>query len=111
MMGTFRVRGQVFSLTNPGLGHGIEMLVDTGATQSIIPRTVLEDLSVPVVRRQTFRLANGEEIHRDVGWVGVRPRGGRRTRWRCLGSRRMPRSSGPSRSRNSGWRLILAKGC
>ena len=75
MMGTFRVRGQVFSLTNPGLGHGIEMLVDTGATQSIIPRTVLEDLSVPVVRRQTFRLANGEEIHRDVGWVGVRSEG------------------------------------
>ena len=72
MMGTFRVRAQIFSLTSPGLRHDLDMLVDTGATQSIVPRTLLEALSVPVERRQTFRLANGEEIHRDVGWVGVR---------------------------------------
>ena len=72
MMGTFRVRARVFSLANLGLGSDLEMLVDTGATQSIVPRTLLDALSVPVERRQTFRLANGEESRRDVGWVGVR---------------------------------------
>lgn len=72
MMGTFRVRAQVFSLTKPDRCRELEMLVDTGATQSIVPRAVMEALSVPVEREQTFRLANGEEIRRDVGWVGVR---------------------------------------
>ncbi len=72
MMGTFRVRGQVFSLTNPDLCRDLEMLVDTGATQSIVPRALMEALSVPSERAQTFRLANGDEIRRDVGWVGVR---------------------------------------
>ena len=72
MMGTFRVHARVFSLAYPGLRRDLEMLVDTGATQSIVPRTLLEALSVPVERRQTFRLANGEEIRRDVGWVGIR---------------------------------------
>ena len=72
MMGVFRVRAQIVSLTDPALSLELDMLVDTGATQSIIPRAVLEALRVPIVRRQTFRLANGEEIHRDVGWVGVR---------------------------------------
>lgn len=75
MMGTFRVPVRVFSLADRGMGHELEMLVDTGATQSIIPRTILEDLRVPVERRQAFRLANGESIDRDVGWVGVRSQG------------------------------------
>ena len=72
MMGTFRVAVRVFSLGKPALGHELEMLVDTGATQSIVPRKILEDLSVPVERRQSFHLANGEAIDRDVGWVGLR---------------------------------------
>jgi len=72
MMGVFRVRAQVVSLTDPALSLELDMLVDTGATQSVIPRAVLEALCATIVRRQTFRLANGEEIHRDVGWVGVR---------------------------------------
>lgn len=72
MMGTFRVTVQVFSLANRALARELEMLVDTGATQSIVPRAILEELSVPVERVQSFRLANGEAIDRNVGWVGLR---------------------------------------
>ena len=75
MMGTFRVAVRAFSLANPALGHELEMLVDTGATQSIVPRRILDDLAVSAERRQTFRLANGESIERDVGWVGIRFQG------------------------------------
>lgn len=75
MMGTFRVPVRAFSLADPTIGRELEMLVDTGATQSIVPRGVLEELAVPVERRQTFRLANGAPIERDVGWVGVRSEG------------------------------------
>jgi len=72
MMGTFRVTVRVFSLADPARGREVEMLVDTGATQSIVPRGILEELSVPVLRRQSFRLANGDAIDRQIGWVGVR---------------------------------------
>jgi predicted aspartyl protease len=41
MMGTFRVPVRAFSLADPTLGRELEMLVDTGATQSILPRAVL----------------------------------------------------------------------
>ena len=75
MKGTFHVAVRVFSLASPALGHELEMLVDTGATQSIVPRRILDDLAVSAERRQTFRLANGESIERDVGWVGIRFQG------------------------------------
>jgi len=71
MMGSFRVAVRVFPLGSPALGRELEMLVDTGATQSIVPRAILEALSVPVERRQSFRLANGEAMYRDGGWVGI----------------------------------------
>src|SRR5574342_934514 len=48
MMGTFRVRVQVFSLADPRDHPDLEMLVDTGATQSIVPRSLMEALAVPV---------------------------------------------------------------
>jgi len=70
-MGTFRVPVRVYSLADPSLGDDLEMLVDTRATQSIVPGATLRKLRVSVERRQTFRLANGESIDRDVGWVGV----------------------------------------
>ena len=72
MKGTFRVPVRVFSLADPSVGRELDMLVDTGATQSIVPREVLEALHVPVDRRQKFPRANGERIDRDVGWVRFR---------------------------------------
>ena len=75
MMGPFRVPVRVFSLADPAVGRELEMLVDTGATQSIVPREVLEALRVPVDCRQKFHLGNGEPIDRDVGWVGFRCQG------------------------------------
>ncbi|HYS71471.1 MAG TPA: retroviral-like aspartic protease family protein [Thermoplasmata archaeon] len=74
-MDTFRVPVRVFSLAVPAVGRELEMLVDTGATQSIVPREILEALRVPVDRRQKFHLANGEPVDRDEGWVGFRCQG------------------------------------
>lgn len=67
MMGTFQVSVRVFSLKDPERGRDLDLLVDTGAIQSTIPRAILEQLDVPVERRQSFRLANGEPLNRDVG--------------------------------------------
>jgi predicted aspartyl protease len=71
MMGTFRVPVRVYSLADATRGEALEMLVDTGATQSIVPGAILRQLGISVERRQTFHLANGESIDRDVGWIGV----------------------------------------
>ncbi len=45
----------------------VELLVDTGALNSFVPREVLEALGVPRQLRRLFRLANGQTMERDVG--------------------------------------------
>src|SRR2546428_10407573 len=70
-MGVFRVRVQVFSWEHRERREDVEMVVDTGAFRTVVPRTVAEALGVGVDRRQTFRMSNGEPIERDLGWIGV----------------------------------------
>ena len=77
MMGTFRVPVRVCPLSGEEPCRDLEMLVDTGAIQSIVPGEVLRSLGVPVDRRQKFHLADGTEIHRDVGYAELHC-GGRR---------------------------------
>jgi len=70
-MGVFRVRVQVFSLKNPEQRHDVDVVVDTGATRTVVPRAIAEGLGVRPERRQTFRMVNGEKITREVAWIGV----------------------------------------
>jgi clan AA aspartic protease len=67
-MGVLSVRVQV---ANPSNGeHAIEqeLLVDTGAYMSVLPRAVLEQLGIRPVTRRPFGLADGKtRIERDVG--------------------------------------------
>jgi clan AA aspartic protease len=50
----------------------IEVLVDTGATYTWMPASLLRDLGVTVVDQQEFILANGDSILRDVGQAMLR---------------------------------------
>ena len=45
----------------------VELLVDTGALNSVVPREILERLRIPRQFQRVFRLANGQTIERDVG--------------------------------------------
>ena len=45
----------------------VDLLVDTGALNSLVPRAILERLGIPRQFRRVFRLANGQTIERDVG--------------------------------------------
>ena len=50
----------------------MDALVDTGASYSTLPASLLTSLGVsPLVERE-FRLANGEMIHREIGAANVR---------------------------------------
>jgi len=71
MMGTFRVRVHVFKLEDPLRSEELEMLVDTGASRTLIPPSVVLALGLRPEKRQTFMLADGTEMGRDLAWVGI----------------------------------------
>jgi clan AA aspartic protease len=53
----------------------LEALVDTGSTFTAVPGRILEGLGVRPVRREPFRLANGQFVESDVGDALVRLQG------------------------------------
>ena len=50
----------------------IEVTVDTGATFTAVPRTLLQDLEVPVARSARSRLADGSTAPVDICWTMIR---------------------------------------
>ena len=76
-MGTFRV---TIELGDPAGSRYREVsaLVDTGASYSQIPASILQELGVVPDARRAFRLADGREVERDVGETRVRVDGSAR---------------------------------
>jgi predicted aspartyl protease len=70
-VGTFEVGIEV---AGPGRERfdAVDALVDTASTYTVLPRTLLDELGVPVARSARFRLANGRRVVRDVGRAWVR---------------------------------------
>ena len=60
-MGTFRVSLKVGNLIT-GATETVNALVDTGATYSMIPASVLEGLGIAPARLRRFLVANGERV-------------------------------------------------
>lgn len=56
----------------PGVGETLSMLVDTGATYSVIPPALAERLKLPTVREQAVELAGGMQVTRPVVPIWVR---------------------------------------
>jgi predicted aspartyl protease len=48
------------------------LLVDTGSEATWIARRILEQIDVKPEKRSLFRMANGQEIYRDVGYAIIR---------------------------------------
>lgn len=69
-MGLFAVRAEVFSIRDPQKSRVLEFIVDTGATLSVIPQEVAEELGVEPEEKRIFQLANGTHVARDVGSAG-----------------------------------------
>ena len=65
-MGTFRVN---LEIGDPGgqRFEQVEALVDSGATYTFIPRSVLGALGVQPHRTMSFQMADGSRIQRDFG--------------------------------------------
>jgi len=77
-MGLFAVRVEVFSLRDIQKTHILEFIVDTGATLSVIPQEIAEELGVQAEEKRIFQLANGAHVARDIGHAGFVYEGRRR---------------------------------
>jgi clan AA aspartic protease len=66
-MGLFEVSVTVANPVAPERSTEVSLLVDTGATLSWLPRSLLDRLGVRPTSRLTFSLADGRRLERDVG--------------------------------------------
>src|SRR6266508_2040782 len=71
-MGTFTVTIDVGNPTGSTF-ESIEALVDTGATNTALPASLLRRLGVPPQSKSGYRIADGSRLELDVGrtWVSV----------------------------------------
>jgi clan AA aspartic protease len=71
-VGTFSVAISVTDTTGGTTADG-EALVDTGATNTVIPGDLLRRLGVQPYSKSVFQLADGREVELDVGraWIAV----------------------------------------
>ena len=58
-----------------GPARPVRVLVDTGASIAMIPRSILEALGVTPLRREDVELADGRLVPRDIGLVILRYEG------------------------------------
>ncbi|MGH9862171.1 MAG: retroviral-like aspartic protease family protein [Candidatus Acidiferrales bacterium] len=74
-MGQFSVRVTLAHPSDATRTAEVELLVDTGATLSWVPRETLESLGVPRLRRRSFLVADGRTVERETAGAVVRLNG------------------------------------
>ncbi|ABP49683.1 conserved hypothetical protein [Pyrobaculum arsenaticum DSM 13514] len=67
----FSVKARVWNIHNPLKAAEVELLVDTGATYTVLPSSLLEGLGVVTDRTVKLRLADGRVVERRVGEIGI----------------------------------------
>ena len=67
-MGTFRVDLWIGNLFTSA-GTSVEALVDTGATHSMIPGSLLVELGIEPVETRVSRIADGRRVESQTSWA------------------------------------------
>ena len=83
-MGTFSVTIEVGGVGAEDLEE-VDALVDTGATTTVIPGSVLRRLGISPTRRETFEYAGGERVDLDMAEARARVAGRETTTWVIFG--------------------------
>ena len=68
-MGTFRVEVTLKNIHESARRQTLSLLVDTGATYTTLPRTVVESLGCSLIGTRRVLLANGREEEWPIGLV------------------------------------------
>lgn len=71
-MGQFSVRVTIAHPSDPSRRADVDLLVDTGATLTWVPRETLEKLDVPRLRRRSFLVADGRTVERETAGAIVK---------------------------------------
>ncbi len=74
-MGQFSVRVTVAHPSEPARRAEVELLVETGATLTWMPREIIEQLGVPRLRRRSFFVADGRTVERETAGALLRLNG------------------------------------
>jgi len=67
----FSVRAKIWNPLKPGNVLDIELIVDIGATYTVLPSKILEKLGISVLRTVRLKLADNRVIERPLGEIGI----------------------------------------
>ncbi len=70
-MGVFKVHARIWSIGDPSRAVDVELLVDTGATYTVLPASLLKKLGVKPYRSVRLRIADGRVIEKPLGEIGI----------------------------------------
>lgn len=70
-MGTFSVTAEIFPADRSAPPEVVTLMVDTGATYTCLPRSLLERLGYRPIGRRQVVFANGTEAERDVAVITI----------------------------------------
>ena len=68
-MGCFEITLRIANPVTPDRASALQLLVDTGATLTALPRPFLESLGVEPGMSRTFIVADGRRVRRETGSV------------------------------------------
>src|SRR5437870_758943 len=74
-MGITYVNVSIANPANPARSRRKKLLADSGALYSIIPKEILRAIGIKPYGSETFTLADGSDIQRDVGTAFLRING------------------------------------
>jgi len=74
-MGVFKVNAWVWSPLTPEKKVLLELLVDTGATYTVLPESLLKSLGVKPYRVARLRLADNRIVEKSLGEIGIEVEG------------------------------------
>lgn len=74
-MGVFKVNAWVWNPSAPEKKVLLELLVDTGATYTVLPESLLKSLGVKPFRVARLRLADNRILEKSLGEVGIEVEG------------------------------------
>jgi len=72
-VGTFSARARIWNPADKRREAVVELVVDTGATYTVLPRSLFERLGISPIR--SMRLADGRTVERPLGEVGIEVKG------------------------------------
>ena len=66
-MGTTTVQVRLANVTDPDRQVDVDMIVDSGAIYSVVSTPILRGIGIEPQKMETFRLADGRAVRRQVG--------------------------------------------